>query len=151
MSDDPGKAIGGGLPSNLQPRAHVRVLPPAMAERMWKPGQSGNPTGKTGEYHRCRALCRQASAAAAEEIIRLYKESSDDRVRYMSAQWVYEQAWGKAQPYDPATDPEASPPLDVTVLTPEQRHELRLLIDLMRAGKRVTEAETLSAQDGQER
>ena len=59
----------------------------------------------------------------------------------MAAQWTFEQAWGKPPQYDPAGDPEASPPLDVTVLTPEQRDELRLLINLMRAGKQVTEAE----------
>ena len=51
-------------------------------------------------------------------------------------------AWGKPPQYDPAGDPEASPPLDVTVLTPEQRDELRSLINLMRAGKQVTEAES---------
>jgi len=47
----------------------------------------------------CRARCREHSEAAAKEIVRLFSESQDDRVRYMAAQWTYEQAWGKVEDY----------------------------------------------------
>jgi hypothetical protein len=69
--------------------------------------------------------------------MRLFRESDDDRVRFMAAQWTYEQAWGKAAPYDPNTDPESRPALDVRALNPEQRAQLRLFLDLMQAGKQV--------------
>jgi hypothetical protein len=72
---------------------------------MWKPGQSGNPGGFGGEYQRCLRLCRDASYEAAEEIIRLRRESDDDRIRYMAATWIYERAWGKPKDYDPAAEP----------------------------------------------
>jgi hypothetical protein len=107
-----------------------------MVERKWKPGQSGNPSGGGGEYHRCRALCRERSAEAAAEIIRLYQESDHDRVRYMAAQWVYEQAWGKAPPsYDPSSDPERRPDTDFSQLTPEQRDHIRQSIAMIKAAQ----------------
>jgi hypothetical protein len=97
---------------------------PAFAERVWKPGQSGNPQGAIGEWQRCRALCREHSAAAAEEIIRLFRESDDDRVRFMAAQWCFERAWGKAQEFDPNAEREPLP-FDASRLTSEERELLR--------------------------
>ena len=52
-------------------------------------------------------VCRASSFEAAEEIVRLSKESTDERVRYMAATWVYERSWGRPQDYDPNAD---SPP-----------------------------------------
>ena len=106
-------------------RARERAFAnPAFAERVWKPGQSGNPQGAIGEWQRCRALCREHSEAAAKEIIRLFNESEDDRVRYMAAQWCFERAWGKAREFDPNAEREPLP-FDVTRLTPEERALLR--------------------------
>ena len=104
---------------------------PAFTQRIWKPGQSGNPCGAIGEWQRCRALCRENSADAAAEIIRLYKESDDDRVRFMSAQWVYARAWGEKEP---AFDPNAEPPpalFDAGKLTPQQREQVRAALALL--------------------
>jgi hypothetical protein len=72
---------------------------------MWKPGQSGNPRGFGGEYQRCLRLCREASYEAAEDIIRLGRESDDDRIRFMASTWIYERAWGKPKDFDPADEP----------------------------------------------
>jgi len=119
----------------------MTALPSALREKRWPPGQSGNPSGRGGEYQRCRALCREASAAAAEEIIRLYQQSDDDRVRFMAAQWTFEQAWGKAPQYDPNADPEIRPRLDVSRLTPEQRQQLREILDITRVQAAVSDAE----------
>jgi len=96
---------------------------------MWKPGQSGNPKGAIGEWQRCRALCREHSEAAAKEIIRLFSESQDDRVRYMAAQWTYEQAWGKAREFNPNAEPAPST-FDPSRLTLEQRQQMRQLLDI---------------------
>lgn len=105
---------------------------PAFTAHIFKPGQSGNPHGVGHEYKRCRALCKDASPDAANEIIRLFKESADDRVRYMAAQWCYEQAWGKAKEYDPLQDKE---PLkyDFTQLSAEQRQQIRDALELLSA------------------
>ena len=72
-----------------------------MKARMWTKGTAPNPGGRSGEYQRCLMLCRKSSYDAALEIIRLSQESDDERVRFMSATWVYERAWGKAKEFDP--------------------------------------------------
>jgi hypothetical protein len=123
-----------GLPSvSARSRARERALSnPAFAKRMWKPGQSGNPKGAIGEWQRCRALCREHSELAAREIVRLITESDDDGVRYMAAQWTYEQAWDKAREFDPNAEKEPVS-FDVDKLTDEQREQLRALLRVMGA------------------
>lgn len=112
---------------------HV-VLPPAMRDHMWVKGQpSPNPSGKSGEFQRCRSLCREASYNAAQELIRLGLESEDERVRFMANSWVYEHAWGKPKDYDPRADHDrATTAIDPSEFTSEQRaqimHALRLII-----------------------
>src|SRR5215471_16682590 len=108
-------------------RARKRALAnPAFAGRMWRPGQSGNPTGAIGEWQ----LCREHSAEAAQEIIRLFAESYDDRVRYLAAQWVYEQAWGKPRDFDPTTEREPAS-FDATKLTADERAQVRAALLLV--------------------
>jgi hypothetical protein len=104
----------------------------------WKPGVSGNPGGtpkQTPDYKRCRELCRQHSEESALGMIELAANSLDDRVRFMANQWVYEQAWGKARDYDATED--APSRLDLLRLSPEQRAELRKLIDFARVPRQV--------------
>jgi len=142
-------------PPALSTRTRARELReralanPAFAERMWKPGQSGNPKGAIGEWQRCRALCREHSEAAAKEIIRLFSESLDDRVRYMAAQWTYEQAWGKAREFNPNAEPTPST-FDPSRLTLEQRQQMRQLLDIASQQPGVMEgtAEQSSAGPG---
>ena len=127
MSEETGTTDrANSLPAvSARARARERALAnPAFTERVWKKGQSGNPQGAIGEWQRCRALCREHSAVAAEEIIRLFRESDDDRVRYMAAQWCYEQAWGKPREFDPNAEREPSP-FDASRLTLEEREILR--------------------------
>jgi hypothetical protein len=100
-------------------------LTPAMEARKWRKGESGNPSGRSGEYQRCQAICRGASQEAAEEVIRLCRHSNDDRVRLLAAQWIYERAWGKAPESDTGEADEDRPSLDVSKLSPEQRDQLR--------------------------
>jgi hypothetical protein len=111
-------------------------LPAREANGQWCKGQSGyQGRGKheTPDYKLCRSLCRQHSAAAAQEMIRLFEHCEDERVRYMAAQWVYEQAWGKARDYDPAED--APPKIDLLFLSPEERQGIRDTIDRARRRK----------------
>jgi hypothetical protein len=129
----------------------VTVLPPALRERCWPPGQSGNPGGTGGEYQRCLKLCRQASHDAAEEIIRLSKESEDERVRFTAAAWVYERAWGKPREYDPSTEKAERPKFDPSLLSPQQRNQveaaLRLMAKAMRAPGQTSDGEGIDGHD----
>lgn len=97
--------VGNHLQAPRDERGRHVVLPPAMRAHMWVKGQpSPNPSGKSGEFQRCRSLCRDASYDAAQELIRLGLESEDERVRFMANSWVYERAWGKPKDYDPHAD-----------------------------------------------
>ena len=89
------------VPTPRDARGRTTRLPPALAANVWKPGQSGNPSGRGGEYQRCLMLCRENSFDAAQQIIRLSRESDDERVKYMAATWIVERAWGKAKEFDP--------------------------------------------------
>jgi hypothetical protein len=57
----------------------------------YKPGQSGNPGGRTKEFAECQRICREASREAAQTMIGLL-ESDDDRVRLMAADKILERA-----------------------------------------------------------
>jgi hypothetical protein len=97
-----------------------------------------------GDYQRCMQLCREASYDSAQEIIRLGRESDDERVRYMANTWVYERAWGKPKEFDPKSlEEENAPRFDPSKLSAEQRVKVREALLL------VAQA-TESADDGVE-
>jgi len=118
--------------SGRDARGRATRLPASMRAQMWKPGQSGNPGGFGGEYQRCLRLCRDASYEAAEEIIRLRRESDDDRIRYMAATWIYERAWGKPKDYDPADEPKPKRRFDPSKYTLEELEQIQAALLLMR-------------------
>jgi hypothetical protein len=47
------------------------VLPKALAERRWRPGQSGNPAGHTGEYGEVMKMARSYAPAAMHRLAEL--------------------------------------------------------------------------------
>src|SRR5580704_14561730 len=57
--------------------APKRQLPPALAANRWRPGQSGNPSGHSGEYGEAMRLARQAAPRA---ILRLMELAALDRI-----------------------------------------------------------------------
>src|SRR5690242_14257348 len=71
-----------------------RSLPQGMREKMWQPGKSGNPGGRTIEYKECVRMAKEASPRAMQRLIELM-ESSDERVAIMAADKIMERAWGK--------------------------------------------------------
>lgn len=83
-------------------------LRPAMIERMWKPGQSGNPNGVPSIFHTIVRMCREASPDSIRELIRLRDQSDDDRIRFMCATWLVERGFGKAKNYDPSKEKPAT-------------------------------------------
>ena len=72
----------------------------------WKPGQSGNPGGFTGELAEVQALARQASPEAMQNIIDKMS-STDERVSLLAADKVLERAWGKPKEQQGDTGPMA--------------------------------------------
>ena len=105
----------------------ARELHPAMNPHRWKPGQSGNPSGRSKMYGEAMRICREASPEAAHKMVALMS-SDDHRVAYMAASAVLERAWGKPKEFDPNS--QSKPPLDLSRLDPEALATLRRLLQL---------------------
>ena len=50
-------------------RRRTKKLPRALAARLWRPGQSGNPSGRSGRYGEMQRLCREFSPQGAQVLI----------------------------------------------------------------------------------
>ena len=74
--------------------APKRALPPALAANRWKPGQSGNPSGNSGEYGQAVRLARQAASYAVQRLIQLM-DSEDERVAAVACNSILDRAFGK--------------------------------------------------------
>ena len=74
--------------------------------RPFRPGQSGNPSGRGGEYHEIQRICRAASPAAARRMVELM-QSADERIALMAAEKVLERGWGKPREARDADIPDA--------------------------------------------
>jgi predicted DNA-binding transcriptional regulator YafY len=98
------------------PEQEKRTIPPALAAHSWRPGQSGNPGGRTIEFADCQRLCREASPDAARRLIELMN-SEDERVALMAADKVLERAWGRPKEPDQATSLEHR----LAAMTPDER------------------------------
>jgi hypothetical protein len=84
------------------PEQEKRAIPPALAAHSWRPGQSGNPGGRTPEFVDCQRLCREASPEAARRLIGLMY-SEDERIALMAADKVLDRAWGRPKEPDQPT------------------------------------------------
>lgn len=83
------------------PAAKRRTLPPALAANRWRPGQSGNPSGHSGDYGEAMRLARQAAPDAVRRLIELMG-SDDERVAAVACNAILDRAYGKPVP---AADP----------------------------------------------
>jgi len=68
-----------------------------MRSRMWKPGQSGNPAGHSGEYGAAMKLARTAAPKAVSRLIELI-DSADERVAVVASNAILDRAFGKPAP-----------------------------------------------------
>ena len=108
----------------------MRDVPEAARPYKWKPGQSGNPTGRGGLYQECRRLAAEASPEAMGRLIELM-HAEDERVSYTATTAVLDRSGVKPIDYDPAQ--EVTPP---GALTPEERENLKaLLVKMIGKGK----------------
>ena len=112
----------------------MRDVPEAARPYKWKPGQSGNPTGRSGLYLECRRLAAEASPEAMGRLIELM-HAEDERVSYMATVAVLDRSGVKPIDYDPAQD--VTPPSwDPGALTDEERENLKAyLVKMVRNGK----------------
>ena len=111
------------------PEQEKRTIPPALAAHSWRPGQSGNPGGRTLEFADCQRLCREASPDAARRLIDLMY-SEDERVALMAADKVLERAWGRPKEPDQPTSLEQR----LLAMTPDERaRDATELVERMQA------------------
>gem|GEM_PF-2043127 len=71
-----------------------KVLSPAFLERRWKKGQSGNPSGLSGQYGEAVSLAQQAAPDAVRRLIELMG-SDDERVALVASNSILDRALGK--------------------------------------------------------
>jgi hypothetical protein len=106
-----------------------RALPPALAANRWKKGQSGNPSGQSGEYGQAVRLARQAAPYAVQGLIQLM-DSEDERVAAVACNSILDRAFGR-----PRLEGEQKDSLEerVAKMTREERlARMRELLDSMR-------------------
>jgi hypothetical protein len=102
--------------SSGKARGIDRLLP-AMRSRMWKPEQSGNPTGHSGEYGTAISLPQRAAPRAVRRLIELM-DSEDERVAAVACNSILDRAFGKPKVAEEAKDDLAA---QLAAMTPGQR------------------------------
>jgi hypothetical protein len=116
--------------SGAEPNARNYVVPKHGAGRLvpFQKGQSGNPQGlhSVGEYHRVRKLCADHSEEAARGVIRLMRESDDERIQFMCMTTVMERGIGK--PRDHSTEDQARTIVNLDNLSDDERALLAKLM-----------------------
>jgi len=91
MADDPPRPLGSSdTPANPEQRRLANLIP-----HQFKPGASGNPSGKSKKLGEFQALARDNSIAILRKLILIALRRSD-AVAVRAAEIVLERAWGKA-------------------------------------------------------
>jgi len=83
--------------------APKRALSPALAANRWQPGQSGNPSGHSGEYGVAIKLARRAAPKAMRRLIELM-DSEDERVASVACNAILDRAFGRPRAAEEAKD-----------------------------------------------
>jgi hypothetical protein len=81
-----------------------RMLSPEFLERRWKPGESGNPAGHSGEYGEVLRMARALAPRAIERLSELL-ESEDERVAAVACNALLDRAFGKPREHPPQPSP----------------------------------------------
>jgi hypothetical protein len=107
------------------------ILPP------WKPGQSGNPSGRPAGLREVQKLAREKSLTALRALIGIVEDiderglpNQDGRVVVVAAQTILTWGYGKPADYNPSDD---KPPvvIDTSGLSAEERV---VMLKLLRKG-----------------
>jgi hypothetical protein len=95
---------------------------------MWKPGQSGNPSGNSGEYGVAIKLAQRAAPKAVRRLIELMA-SEDERVAAVACNSILDRAFGKPRVAEEAKDDFVS---RLKAMSPEER--VKMADDLIARG-----------------
>ena len=114
--------------------APKRALPPALAANRWRPGQSGNPSGHSGEYGVAIKLAQRAAPKAVRRLIELMA-SEDERVAAVACNAILDRAFGRPKVAEEAKDDFEA---QLRAMTPEER--IRMAQELLERGARYLPA-----------
>ena len=120
MSEDTASSAGVSERNYIVPKHGAGRLTP------FKKGQSGNPGGNQGEYQRVRRLCADHCEEAALGMIRLMRESDDERIQYMCMTSILDRGIGK--PRDHSAEDQARTIVNLDNLTDDERALLAKLM-----------------------
>ena len=100
----------------------------------WPKGTSGNPTGQSRFYHKCRKLAREAGPEMMSVLIGLAKDpAANERVRSVCATAVLDR--GGVKPIDkPEAEPESKAAFDPRAYNPADLAVIEAALKLMLAG-----------------
>jgi hypothetical protein len=112
----------------------IERLHPAMRSRMWQPGQSGNPSGHSGEYGTAIKLAQRAAPKAMRRLIELM-DSEDERVAAVACNAILDRAFGKPKVAEEQKDDLVA---RVEAMSPEER--VRMAQELVERGARYIPA-----------
>jgi hypothetical protein len=113
-----------------------------MEARKWRPGESGNPSGRSGLFQEMQRRAREATPELIGYLLEIARDGGEDaRNRIVAITIMLERGWGKVPISEPATlvEDAAKPRLADIVdrWTPEQRALARQLFAVN--GKTVAE------------
>ncbi len=117
--------------------AKRRALPAALAAHRWRPGQSGNPSGHSGDYGDALRLARQAAPDAVRRLVELMA-SDDERVAAVACNAILDRAYGKPAP---AADPPIEKMPLLEIIERLTRDQLDEFATALRASLREDEPE----------
>lgn len=134
------------MPDTAPPSKRDRDSPKAPKRRQQIVESGSNPSNDSrarvrlrphkDQWNKILDCYRQNSLATAQEICRLSLEAEDERVRSVCGGMVMERAWGKPREFDAALEKDGDQ-LDLMKLTPEQRQQLRELIELAKVKRAI--------------
>ena len=99
-------------------------MPENARQYKWKPGHSGNPSGRGGLYQEGRRLAAEASPRAMKRLIELMENAEDERVAFMACTAILDRAGVKPIEYDAREEQQALSGLSLE----ERKARLRELI-----------------------
>lgn len=112
------------------PKQRIEILKARTKAFRFPKGRSGNPDGQSRFYHEARKIAREASPEAMRGLVALAKTAEDERVRAVCLVAVLDRAGVKPIDYDPTQD-QVQPTWDPGALTPEEREDLKALLQKM--------------------
>lgn len=104
----------------------------------WKPGESGNPSGRPRDTVRVGELARSYAVEAIDTLVAIMRHSPETRDQLSAAQALLDRGYGKPMQAVEHSGPEGSAiplGLDLSALSPDQRIQLLELTKLAQ-GKR---------------